>query len=50
MEVGISFAWDVGITEVIIECDSKIMSDALLGLYISPMIISNILAGVYHQL
>ena len=50
MEVGVSFAWDVGIREVILECDSKIVSDALLGLCTSPMIISNILAGVYHQL
>ena len=50
MEVGVSFAWDVGIKEVILECDSKIVFDALLGLCTLPMIISNILAGVYHQL
>ena len=50
MEVGVLFAWDVGIREVIFECDSKIVSDALLGLCTSPMIILNILAGVYHQL
>ena len=31
MEVGVSFAWDVGTREVILECDSKIMFDALLG-------------------
>ena len=49
MEVGVSFAWDVGTREVILECDSKIMFDALLGLCTSPMIISNILAGVHHQ-
>ena len=48
MEVGVSFAWDVGIREVILECDSKIVSNALLGLCTSPMIISNILTGVYH--
>ena len=50
MEVGVSFAWDVGIREVILESDSKIVSDALLGLGIPPMIISNILAGVSQQL
>ena len=44
IEVGVSFAWDVGIREVILECDSKIISDALLGLCTSPLIISNILA------
>ena len=50
MEVGVSFAWDVGIREVILECDSKIVFDALLGLRTSPIIISNILARIYHQL
>ena len=50
MEVGVSFAWDVGIKEVILECDSKIVFDALLGLCTSPIIISNILAEIYHQL
>ena len=44
MEVGVSFSWDVGIREVIFECDFKIVSDAFLGLYTPPMIISNILA------
>ena len=48
MEVGVSFAWDVGIREVILECDSKIVSNALLSLCTLPMIISNILAMVYH--
>ena len=50
MEVGVSFAWDVGIREVILGCDSKIVSNALLSLCTLPMIISNILAMVYHQL
>ena len=50
IEVGVSFAWDVGIREVILESDSKIVSDALLGLCTPPMIISNILAGVSQQL
>ena len=45
MEVGVSFAWEVGIREVNFECDSKIVSDALLGLCTPPIIISNILAG-----
>ena len=44
MVFGVSFAWDVGIMEVILECHSKIVFDARLGLCTSPMIISNILA------
>ena len=50
MEIGVLFSWDVGIREVIFECDSKIVSNALLRLRTLPMIISNILAGVYNQL
>ena len=50
MEAGVSFAWDVGIRDVILERDSNIMSDALLSLCTPPIIISNILARVYHQL
>ena len=50
LEVGVWFTWDVGIREVILECDSKIVSNALLSLCTLPMIISNILPWVYHQL
>ena len=32
MEEGVTFAWDVGIRDVIFEGDSKIISDALMGL------------------
>ena len=46
MEVGVSFTWDVGIREVIFDCDSKIVFDVLLGLCTPPIIISNILARV----
>ena len=44
MEVGVLFALDVGIREVIFKCDSKTVFDALFGLCTLPMIISNILA------
>ena len=50
MEVGVSFAWDVGIMEVILECHSKIVFDAFLGLCTSPVIISNILASISSAL
>ena len=32
MEEGVTFAWDAGIRDVIFEGDSKIISDALMGL------------------
>ena len=49
-EIGVSFAWDVGIRDVIFECDSKIVSDAFLGLCTPLMIISNILAEVFLKI
>ena len=29
MEIGVSFAWDVGIRDVVVESDSKIVADTL---------------------
>jgi len=50
MEVGVLFAWDVGIRDAIFECDSKIVSNALLGLCSPPVSISNILARVSQKI
>ena len=50
MEVGVSFPWDVGIRDAVFECDSKIVSDTLLGLCTAPVIVSNILVGIVHKL
>ena len=50
LRVGVSIAWDIGTREVILECDSKTVFDALLRLCTPPMIILNILASLYHQL
>jgi len=50
MEIGVSFAWDVGIKNVIVESDSKVVVDTLLGLCTPPMVVLNILDGVAHKL
>ena len=50
MEEGISFACDVGIREVVLECDSKIVFDALMGSCVPPVTISNILEGIGQKL
>ena len=50
MEISVSFAWDVGIRDMVVESDSKIVSDALLGLFTSPITVSNILTSLVHQL
>ena len=50
MEIGVSFAWDVGIKDVIVESDSKVVVDTLLGLCTPPMVVLNILDGVAYKL
>ena len=50
MEIGVAFALDVGIRDVVVESDSKILVDTLLGLCTPPMVVSNVLAGVTHKL
>ena len=50
MGVGVTFAWDVGIRDVIFEGYSKIVFDALMGLGSSPVDVSNILTGVSQRL
>ena len=44
------FAWDVGVREVIFECDSTIVAEALKGLSGPPTAISNIIEGIRHKL
>ena len=50
MEEGVTFAWDVGIRDVIFEGDSKIVFDALMGLGSPPMAVSNILTRASQRL
>ena len=46
MEVGVSFAWDVGIRDVHFECDSKMIVDAMLGASCPQASIYNIIIGI----
>lgn len=50
MEIEVAFAWDVGIRDVIVESDSKIVTDTVLGLYTPLMVVFNILIGLAHML
>ena len=50
MEGGVTFAWDVGIRDVIFEGNSKIVSNALMGLGSPPVDVSNILTRVSQRL
>ena len=47
MEEGITFAWDVGVQDIIVESDSKIIIDAMKGINASPVTIDNILGKFY---
>lgn len=50
MEIEVAFAWDVGIRDVIVESDSKIVTDTVLGLYTPLMVVFNNLVGLAHML
>ena len=49
MEIRVSFVWDIGIRDVVIESDSNVVTDNLLDLCTSPMVVSNILTSVALQ-
>ena len=50
MEEGVTFAWHVGIRDVIFEGDSKIVFGALMGLGTPLVAVSNILTRVSQRL
>ena len=50
LEESLLFAWDVGIRDVLFECDSKIVYDAVTGCSDPPSIISNITEGIRCKL
>ena len=49
MEIGVSFAWDTSIRDVIVESDSKIVADTLLGFCTLPMVVSNVLTSIAYK-
>ena len=49
MEIRVSFAWDTSIRDVIVESDSKIVVDTLLGLCTPPMVVSNVLTSIAYK-
>ena len=49
MEVGIYFSWDIGIWDPILECDSKIVSNAPMRLCSPPVTISNTYEGIAQK-
>ena len=50
MEIGVSFAWDTVIRDVVVESDFKIVTNTLLGLCTPPMVVSNVLNGIAYKL
>ena len=39
VEIEVSFVWDAGIRDVVVESDSKIVANTLLGLCTPPMVV-----------
>ncbi|XP_075645207.1 uncharacterized protein LOC142616208 [Castanea sativa] len=50
MDEAVSFAWDMGIMDIIFETDSRIVFDALCGTIIPPIAIVNLIDGIQHKL
>ncbi|KAL0000217.1 hypothetical protein SO802_019819 [Lithocarpus litseifolius] len=50
VEIKVSFAWDAGIRDVVIERNSKIVADTLRVLCTPPMVVSNALIGIANKL
>ena len=50
MKIGVSFVWNTSIRDVVVESDSKIVADTLLGLCTPPMVVSNVLTGIAYKL
>ena len=49
MKIGVSFVWNASIRDVVVESDSKIVADTILGLC-TPMVVSNVLTGIAYKL
>ena len=50
METRVNFAQDVGVQEMIFECDSLISSEALNGSSEPPVAINDLVEGIQHQM
>ena len=50
LEETLVFAWAVGVRDVLFECDSKIVFDAMTGCSDPPLVISNKTEGIRYKL
>lgn len=46
----VRFAWEVRIRDAVFECGSKIVYDAILGYFIPPIAIDNVIVGIRQQM
>ena len=50
LEEGVLFAWDIGVRDVVLENDPKIIVDVLIGTSEAPVAIENIIGGIRAKL
>ena len=50
MDVAASFAWDIGIRDVVFEKNSKVVSGALYGTTTPQVSITDVIQGTIHRL
>ena len=50
LEEGVLFAWDIGVRDVVLKSDSKIVVDALIGTSEALVAIDNIVGGIKAKL
>ena len=50
MDVAASFAWDIGIRDMVFETDSKVVSGALCGTTTPQVSITDVIQGTIHRL
>ena len=50
LEESLLFAWDVGVLDVLFECDSKVICDVVTRCNDPPLVTGNISDGIRHKL